>query len=73
MCTDEGVPEAYDISLTRGFRGCASALWIHTRTCESCVGKYFTSNFSETEGHPYDVRDRSLNHDCMCLRLHDLL
>ena len=40
------------ISLTRGSRGCASALGIHTRTCESCVGKYYTSNLSETGGHP---------------------
>ena len=61
------------ISLTRGSRGCASALKIHTRTCESCVGKYYTSNLFETGGHPYDVRDRSLNHDCMCLHLHDPL
>ena len=58
------------ISLTRWSRGCASALGIHTRTCESCVGKYYTSNLSETRGHPYDVRDRSLIHDCMCLHLH---
>ena len=36
------------ISLTRGSRGCASTLGIHTRTCESCVGKYYTSNLSET-------------------------
>ena len=42
------------ISLTRGSKGCASALEIHTRTCESCVGKYYTSNLSKTEGHPYD-------------------
>ena len=42
------------ISLTRGSRGCASALGFHTRTCESCVGKYYTSNLSETGGHPYD-------------------
>ena len=40
------------ISLTRGSRGCASALGTHTRTCESCVGKYYTSNLSETGGHP---------------------
>ena len=40
------------ISLTRGSRGCASALGIHTRTCESCVGKYYTSNLSDTGGHP---------------------
>ena len=39
------------ISLTRGSRGCASTLGIHTRTCESCVGKYYTSNLSETGGH----------------------
>ena len=59
------------ISLTRGSTGCASALEIHTRTCESCVGKYYTSNLSETRGgHPYDVRDRSLNHDDMCLHLY---
>ena len=35
------------ISLTKGSRGCASALGIHTRTCESCVGKYYTSNLFE--------------------------
>ena len=40
------------ISLTRGSRGCANALGIHTRTCESCVGKDYTSNLSETGGHP---------------------
>jgi len=40
------------ISLTRGSRGCASTLGIHSRTCESCVGKYYTSNLSETGGHP---------------------
>ena len=40
------------ISLTRGSRGCANALGTHTRTCESCVGKYYTSNLSETGGHP---------------------
>ena len=40
------------ISLTRGSRGCESALGIHTRTCESCVGKYYISNLSETGGHP---------------------
>ena len=40
------------ISLTRGSRGCASALGSHTRMCESCVGKYYTSNLSETRGHP---------------------
>ena len=38
------------ISLTRGFRGCASALGIHTRTCG--IGKYYTSNLSKTGGHP---------------------
>ena len=47
------------ISLTRGSRGCVTVLGIHTRTCESCVGKYYTSNLSENGGHPYDVRDRS--------------
>ena len=55
------------ISFTRGSRGYASTWEIHTRTCDSCVGKCYTSNLSETGGHPYDVRDRSLNHDCMCL------
>ena len=40
------------ISLTRGSRVCASILGIHTRTCESCVGKYYTSNLSETGSHP---------------------
>ena len=35
------------ISLTRGSRGCLSALRIHTCTYESCVGKYYTSNFFE--------------------------
>ena len=40
------------ISLTRGSSGCASALGIHTHTCESCVGKYYTSNLSLTGGHP---------------------
>ena len=40
------------ISLTRGSRGCANALEIHTRTCESCVRKYYTSNLSEIGGHP---------------------
>ena len=40
------------ISLTRGSRGCASALEIHTRTCESYVEKYYTFNFFETRGHP---------------------
>ena len=39
------------ISLTRRSRGCASTLGIHTRTCESCVGKYYTSNLSLTGGH----------------------
>ena len=58
------------ISLNSGSKGCASALWIHTRTCESCVGKYYTSNFSKTRGDPYDVKDRSLNHVCICLHLH---
>ena len=43
------------ISLTRASSGCVSALKIHTRTYESCVGKYYTSNLSETRGHPYDV------------------
>ena len=40
------------ISLTRGSRGCASTLEIHTCTCESCVWKFYTSNLSETGGHP---------------------
>ena len=40
------------ISLTRGSKGCVSALRIHTCTCESCVGKYYISNLSETGGHP---------------------
>jgi len=38
------------ISLTRGSRGCASTLEIHTHTCESCVGKYYTSNLPEGPG-----------------------
>ena len=40
------------ISLTRESKGCANALGIHTRTCGSCVGKYYTSNLTETGGHP---------------------
>ena len=60
MHTYEGVHEEHDadvrtslqISLTRGSKGCASALEIHIRTCEPCVGKYYTSNLSETEGYP---------------------
>ena len=82
MRIDEGVHEVHTlwgsadirtslhISLTRGSRGCVSALGIHTHTCESCVGKYYTTNLSETGCHPYDVRDRSLNHDWMYLHLH---
>ena len=47
------------VCLTKWSRGCASALWIHTRMCESCVGKYYASNLPDTGGHPNDVGDRS--------------
>ena len=40
------------ISLTRGSKGCASALKIHTRTYGSCAEKYYTSIFLRLEATP---------------------
>ena len=46
----------------------AKRLGFHTRTCGSCVGKYYTSNFVRTGGHPYDgFHDKSLIMSCMSL------
>ena len=44
--------------------GGANRLGIHARTCESCVGKYYTSNLVRTGGNLYDgFNDRSLEHE----------
>ena len=50
-------------SVMMGPRG-ANRLRIHARTCGSCLGKYYTSNFVRIGGHPYDgFNDRSLDHE----------
>ena len=54
LCGSTDLQMSLQISLTRGSRGCASALGIHTLACESCVGKYYISNLFETIHHPYD-------------------
>lgn len=33
--------------------GGVNHLGTHTRTCRSCVGKYYPSNFVRIGGHPY--------------------
>ena len=46
--------------------GDVNHLGIHAHTCGSCVGKYYTSNFVWTRGHPYDdFNDRSLIMSCI--------
>ena len=46
----------------------ANRLETHARTCGSCVGKYYTSNFVLTGGYLYDgFNDRSLIMSCTCL------
>ena len=44
--------------------GSANRLRIHACTCGSCAEKYYTSNFIQTESHPYDgLNDSSLDHE----------
>ena len=48
--------------------GGANHLGTHTRTCGSCVEKYYTSNFLQTRSHIYDgFNDRPLGMSYMCL------
>ena len=55
------------ISTMMGLGG-ANRLEIHACTCGSCVGKYYTSNFVRTGGHPYDgFNDRFLTMSYICV------
>ena len=57
-------------SLTREGLGGVRAQKIHTRTYGSYVGKYYTSIVVRDWRPPLENRDRSQEHNCMCLHLH---
>ena len=60
------------VSTTMMGLGGANRLEIYAHTCQSCVGKYYTSNFVRTGDDLYDCfNDRSLDHELHVLAFPD--